>query len=67
MVEISLATPSGVLDISVLMGIVPVNLPASLRLDVFDSENLYADNVTNRLVHREVILKNGEGTKCGHR
>ena len=38
----------------VLMDVVPVDVPALFGLDVLDSESLYADNVTNRLVHRFV-------------
>ena len=57
-VEIMLATPPTVPDIPVLMDIVPVNVPALLGLDILDSEELYADNVTNRLVHRHVVSNN---------
>ncbi len=47
LVEIDLEVPSPRPSISVLMDIVPVNVPALLNLDVLDSENLDADNVTN--------------------
>ena len=57
MVEIALATPLNIPNIPVLMDIVPVNVPALLGLDVLDSEELYADNVTNRLVHRHVVSR----------
>ena len=60
-VEIMLATPPTVPDIPVLMDIVPANVPALLGLDILDSEQLYADNVTNRLVHRHVV-SNHNGT-----
>ena len=42
------------------MDIVSVDVPALLGLDVLDGEGLYADNVTNRLVHRQVISRPGE-------
>ena len=54
LVEVALSTPGCIQDIMVLMDIVPMNVPALLVLDVLDSESLYADNVTNRLVHRNV-------------
>ena len=59
-IEISLKTPASIRHISVLMDIVPVDIPALLGLDVLDSESLYADNVTNRLVHRCVLSLPGE-------
>ena len=57
LVELVLATPNSFPDINVLMDIVPVNVPALLGLDVLDSQFLYADNVTNRLVNRQVLSK----------
>ena len=42
------------------MDIVTVDILALLGLDVLDGENLYADNVTNRLVHRQVLYGPGE-------
>ena len=60
MIEILLETPSTWRDIPVLMDIVPVDVPALLGLDVLDSEQLYACNVTNRLVHRAVLSRPGE-------
>ena len=56
-VELVLKTPDSFPDINVLMDIVPVNVPALLGLNVLDAECLYADNVTNRLVHRQVLGK----------
>ena len=44
----------------VLTEIVPVNVPELLGLDVMDSEGLYADNVTDRLVHRRVYNRSSE-------
>ncbi len=49
----------------VLMDIVPVNRPALLGLDVLDAENLYADNVTDHLVHREVSSRSGDPLSFG--
>ena len=46
-VEIMLSTLPAIPDIRVLMDIVPVNVPALLRLDILYSEELYADNITN--------------------
>ena len=57
MVQVALETPPGMPDITVLMDIVPVNIPALLRLDVLDFESLYANNVTNCLVHRQVTSR----------
>lgn len=48
--------------ISVLMDIVPVGVPALL-----DAEQLYADNVTNRLVHRAVLPSKNEPLKYRYR
>ena len=44
----------------VIMDKVSVNVPALLGLDVLDAESLYADNVTNRLVHRRVISRSSD-------
>ena len=60
LIEIALDTPPNVRPIYVLMDIVTVDIPALLELDVLDGENLYADNVTNRLVHRQVLPGPGE-------
>ena len=57
MVQVALETPPDFPDIMVLMDIVPVNIAALLGLDVLDSESLYADNVTNRLIHRQVTSR----------
>ena len=45
----------------VLMDIVPVNVPAPLGLEVLDAEQLYVDNVTNRLVHRRILNRSSDG------
>ena len=58
--EIALETPRREQPIAVSMDIVPVDVLALLGLDVLDSERLYADNVTNCVVHREVISKEDE-------
>ena len=42
------------------MDIVTVDVPALLGLDVLDGENLYADNLRNRLVHRQILSGPGE-------
>ncbi len=60
MVEIVLDTPSNDPNVLVLKDIVPIDVPALFGLDVLDSERLYADDVTNRLVHREVLSRPGE-------
>ena len=54
MVELELSTPEGITSIPVLMDIVPVNIPPLLGLEILDGEKLYADHVTNHLVHRKV-------------
>ena len=59
-VEIALDKPANISPIHVLMDIVPVHIPALLGLGVLDGECLYADNVTNRLVHRHVLSRTGE-------
>ena len=51
------------------MDIKPVDIPAFLGLGVLDGEQLYADNVTNRLVHRQVLSRRVEQLKyedCWH-
>ena len=58
-----LATPLIVLSVPALMEIVLVNVPGLLELDVLDAEEIYADNVTNRLIHRHVLSRGGE-TLC---
>ena len=60
MIELDLKTPAPRRPIPVLLDIVPVDVPALLGLDVLDAEGLYADNVTNRIVHRHVTSKPGE-------
>ena len=61
MIEILLLeTPSTWRDISALIDIVPVDVPALLGLEVLDSEQLYLYNVTNGLVHRAVLSHPGE-------
>ena len=61
LVEVALDTPQNAPNIMVLMDIVSVNIPALLGLDVLDNESLYADNVTNRLVRRNVISRTSDG------
>ena len=63
LVEIALATPPRIPAIPVLMDIVPVNVPALLGLDVLDAEELIADNVTNRLIHRHVVSRTHDNVK----
>lgn len=63
MIEIDLRVPSPRRSIPVLMDIVPVDIPALMGLDVLDSESLYADNVTNRLVHRFVLSSPGQAVR----
>ncbi len=53
-VELPLATPNGLPLIYVSLDIVCANVPALLGLDILDSESLFADTVTNRLVKRVV-------------
>ena len=60
MVELCLRTPNDVPNIMVVMHIVPVNVPALLGLDVMDAEGLYADIVTNRLVHRKILSRSSD-------
>ncbi len=44
----------------IMMEIVTVDVPALLGLDVSDGEQLYACNVTNRLIHHEILSRPGE-------
>lgn len=53
-IECELETPQGFQSVTALMDVVPVNDPMLLGLNVLDAEYLYAENVTNRLVHRYV-------------
>eukprot|EP00171_Calliarthron_tuberculosum_P003553 IDg3553t1 len=57
---LALATPEGVQNIHVTLDIVSADVPALLGLEVLDSECLYADTVTKRLVNRIVISVPGE-------
>ena len=50
-VELSLHSPDHVDTIPVLVGFVPVDVPAVLGLDILDGYNLLEDNVTNRMWH----------------
>ncbi len=45
-----------------LMDVVPVDVPDLLGLYVLDAEGLYADNVTNRLVHRKITSNSSDNT-----
>ncbi len=60
MVELGLKVPPPPRHVCVLMDIVPVNVPPLLGLDFLDAEQLYADNVTNRLVHRRILSTLGD-------
>ena len=60
MIEILLETPSTWRDVLVLVDIVPVDVPELLGLFVLDSKQLYACNVTNRLVLCAVLPRPGE-------
>ena len=55
LIEIALDTPPNFRPIHVLMDIVTVDIPALLEVDVLDGETLCAENVTNRLVHRQIL------------
>ena len=44
----------------VLMDVVPVGVPGLFGLDVHDSESLYADNVTNRLIYRLISSRSSD-------
>ena len=43
------------------MGIVLVNVPALLGLDLLDAEKLYVNNLTDRLVHRQILNCSSDG------
>ena len=45
------------------MGIASVSVPPLLGYDILDGEQLYADNVTNRLMHRRIYSRHGEPLK----
>ena len=59
-IQIAMETPANVRPISVLLDIVPVDVPALLGLDVMDGECIYADNVINRLVHWHMFSRKDE-------
>ena len=52
LVELCLKTLNQVPYMMVLLGIVPVNVPALLGLDVLDTEKLCADKFSNRIILR---------------
>lgn len=54
LVEVALQKPPNIHAIFALMELVLVNVAAVLRVEFLNSEGLYADNETNRLVHGEV-------------
>lgn len=62
-IEIALENPSPWRPITAIMDVVPVDVPAFLGLDVLDAEQLHADNVTNRLVHCEVLSRKKDTLK----
>lgn len=47
------------MEVSVLMNIVPVHVLDLLGLDVPDSEQLHADNLAKRIVHRRINSSTG--------
>ena len=51
-IVISLAKPPGIPVIPITPCIVPADVPALLGIDILDSKSLYADTVTDCLVHR---------------
>lgn len=53
-VEIDLKIPSPRQGIFELLNKVPVDVPAFLDFDILDSKQFYADEVTNRLVQRNI-------------
>ncbi len=59
-VEIPLETPNGIPLMSVGLDIVSADVPALLDLDILDSESLFADTMTNRLVKRVVTSEPDE-------
>lgn len=46
-----------------LTDVVPVNVPSILGLDVLDTEELYADIVSSRMVYRKVLSPEIENLK----
>ena len=59
-IELCLEAPRRVPEIIVLMDVVPVDVPALFGLDVLDSENSYAENVADRLVHRLISSRSSD-------
>ena len=57
-IELMLETPEHIPDIRVLMDVVPVSIPALLRLYVLNSRLLLPDNVTYQLCNRIIICMN---------
>ena len=57
MMELMLPTPESTLDISVIIDVIDVEIPALLVQDVLDGKNLLVDIVTNHLWNRLVINK----------
>ena len=53
--EIALDTLPNIRTIHILMDIVTVDIHTLFGIDILDGENLYSDNVTNRLVHRKIL------------
>eukprot|EP00171_Calliarthron_tuberculosum_P023424 IDg23424t1 len=58
--ELPFQTPPGSPLVFVTLDIVPADIPALIGLDVFDSETLIVDTVTNRLWKRVVTSRGGE-------
>lgn len=46
----------------ILLDMVPVDVPELLGLDVLDAERLCAGNVSNLLVHRQLVSRSNDGT-----
>ena len=63
MFELALEAPALQSSISVLLDILPVDVPALLCLDVLDAESLYAHNITDRIFHFIVTSKSGTSPK----
>ena len=61
LIELSLHTKANITKIMVLMDIIPVNVLALLGLDVLDAEQLYVNDVNNRLVHRRKLNRSRGG------
>ncbi len=59
-IKLNLKVQVAMRPIPVLMGLVPVDVPALLGLLVLVSEQLYACNVANRLIHRKILSKPGQ-------